>query len=270
VGDLSNTGFDFALNYDLIRSSQADGFNLTLNAVGNFNETEVNNIPTEDGQTLNNDGFTGSRNGGILNEYFLIRYVGVNPANGNLLFLTADGEVTENPDADTDRVWLGKNLIPKWQGSFGFNLEYKGFFMTTQFNYVTGVHRWDQELEGFLNPNFAGSFRTSRDLLRVWTPDNPVTDVPSYDAFNRDAFTFVSDRYLREADYLRLRFAQIGYNFPQRILGNTGISRLRVFGNTENLFTITKWRGFDAEAQNNGFGLYPTPRIFSFGFEIGF
>jgi len=270
VGDLSNTGFDFTLNYDLIRRSEPDGLNLTLNVLGNFNETQVNNIPTEDGQTLNNDGFTGSRNGGILNEFFLIRYVGVNPANGNLLFLTADGEVTENPDADTDRVWLGKNLIPKWQGSFGFNLEYKGFFMTTQFNYVTGVHRWDQDLEGFLNPNFVGSFRTSRDLLRVWTPENPVTDVPSYDAFNRDAFTFVSDRYLKEADYLRLRFAQIGYNFSQRILGNTGISRLRVFGNAENLFTITKWRGFDAEAQANGFGLYPTPRIFSVGFEIGF
>jgi TonB-linked SusC/RagA family outer membrane protein len=270
TGDLSNTGFDFKLNYDLIRSSQPDGFNLTLNTVGNFNETKVNNIPTSDGEILNPDGFRGSRNGGVLNEYFLVRYAGVNPANGNLLFYTADGDVTETPDADTDRVWLGKNLIPKWQGSFGFNLDFKGFFLTTQFNYVTGVHRLDYDLEGFVNPNYIGQFRTSRDLLRVWTPDNPVTDIPSYDAFNRDAYTFVSDRFLKEADYIRLRFAQIGYDFPKRFLENTGISRLRVFGNAENLFTWSKWRGFDAEAQSIRFFLYPTPRILSVGFELGF
>ena len=270
IGDLSNEGFDFTLSYDVIRSLEPDGFNLSLNAVANFNETGIDNIPTEDGQRLNDDGVTGTRNNGILNEYFLIRYAGVNPANGNLLFFTADGEVTETPDADTDRVWLGRNLIPKWQGSFGFNMDYKGFFLTTQFNYVTGVDRLDFDLQNFQDPNNIGQFRTSRDLLRAWTPENRVTDIPSYDAFNRDAFTTLSDRYLREADYLRLRFAQVGYNFPNRFLENTGISRLRIFGNAENLFTISKWRGFDAEAQSNTSLLYPTPRIFSVGFEIGF
>lgn len=270
IGNLTNQGFDFTASYHLIRSAEPEGFNLVLNAVGNFNETLIDNIPTQKGQRLNPDGVTGTRNGGILNEYFVIRYAGVNPANGNLLFLTADGEVTENPNADTDRVWLGKSLIPKWQGSFGFNIDYKGFFLTTQFNYVTGVDRIDGDLANFQDPNNIGVFRSSRDLLRAWTPDNRVTDIPSYSAFNRDAFTGNSDRYLREADYLRLRFLQLGYRFPQRYLENTGISRLQIFGNAENLFTLSKWRGFDAEAQTNTNLLYPTPRIFSVGFEIGF
>ncbi len=270
IGNLTNKGFDFTVNYHLIRSAEPDGFNLVLNAVGNFNETSVDNIPTADGQRLNVDGLTGTRNGGILNEYFLIRYAGVNPANGNLLFLTADGEVTENPNADTDRVWLGKNLIPKWQGSFGFNMDYKGFFLTTQFNYVTGVDRLDFDLQAFQDPNNIGQFRSSRDLLRAWTPDNRITDIPAFDASNRDAFSGNSDRYLREADYLRLRFMQFGYKFPERFLGKTGISRLQIFGNVENLFTLSKWRGFDAEAQSNTGLLYPTPRIYAIGFEIGF
>ncbi|MDM9631598.1 SusC/RagA family TonB-linked outer membrane protein [Robiginitalea aurantiaca] len=269
TGELFNRGFDFTLNWDVIRSTKADGFNLTLNGVGNFNETEIANVPTDNGEVLNaNDNRVGLRNGGVFNEYFLLRYAGVNPANGNLLFLTADGDVTENPDADTDRVWLGKNLIPKWQGSFGFNMDFKGFFMTTQFNYVTGVDRFDNDLSGFQNPDNIGQFRTTRDLLRAWTPENRVTDIPSYDAFNRAAFT--SDRYLREADYVRLRFLQLGYNFPQRFIEKTGFSRLRIFGNAENLFTWTKWRGFDAEAQNNTSRLYPTPRIISLGVELGF
>ncbi|MCO5725935.1 SusC/RagA family TonB-linked outer membrane protein [Robiginitalea marina] len=263
TGDLTNRGLDFTLNWDVIRSDDPDGFRLTLNAVGNYNETELSNLPNEEGEIIG----TG-RNGGRLFEYFTLRYAGVNPANGNLLFFTADGDVTENPNADTDRVWLDKNIFPDWQGSFGFNMDYKGFFLTTQFNYVTGVDRFDNDLAGFQNPDNIGQFRTSRDLFRAWTPDNRVTDIPSYDAFNRAAFA--SDRFLREADYVRLRFASIGYNFPRKFVEKAGISRLRVFGNAENLFTWTKWRGFDAEAQDNTSRLYPTPRTLSVGFELGF
>ena len=271
VGDLTNRGMDLSLRWDVLRSSEPEGFNLSLSGVVNFNETRVNNIPTDNGESLDDNGLTGRRNGGIFNEYYLLRYAGVNPSSGNLLFRTAEGELTENPNADTDRVWLGKNLIPDWQGSFGFNMDYKGFFLTTQFNFVTGVDRFDFDLAQFQSPDEIGVYRSSRDLLRVWTPENPRTDIPSYDAFNRASFT--SDRYLREADYLRLRFAQIGYDFPARFLDKTGISSLRIFGNAENLFTWTKWRGFDAEAQANtsvGAPLYPTPRIMSIGVELGF
>ena len=262
TGDLKNTGLDISINYDLIRAKSPDGLNLTLNFVGNYNKQELDNIPNEEGELIG----TG-RNGGKLFEYFTIRYAGVNPANGNLLFLTADGDVTENPDADTDRVWLDKNIFPDWNGSVGFNLDYKGFFLQTQFNYTIGVDRFDNDLNSFQNPDNIGQFRSSRDLFRAWTPDNRITDIPRYDAPNRAAFA--SDRYLREADYVRLRFATFGYNFPKRFLEGTGIKNLNVFCNAENLFTISKWRGFDAEALSNTSRLYPTPRTISFGFELG-
>ncbi len=263
TGTLTNTGFDLTLNYDVIRSNQPDGFNLGVTLVGNYNKQELGDLPSEDGELIG----TG-RNGGKLFEYFTIRYAGVNPANGNLLFLDADGNVTENPDADTDRVWLDKNIFPDYNGSFGINMDYKGFFLQTQFNYTLGVDRFDNDLAGFYNPDNIGQFRNSRDILRVWTPDNRVTDIPSYDATNRNSFA--STRFLRNADYLRLRFASIGYSFPKKLLEGTGFSSLRVFGNGENLFTISEWRGFDAEALSNTSRLYPTPRTYSVGFELGF
>jgi TonB-linked SusC/RagA family outer membrane protein len=262
TGTLTNTGVDLTLRYNLINSLD-DGFNLELFMVGNYNKQELGDLPSEDGELIG----TG-RDGGKLFEYYTIRYAGVNPANGNLLFLDADDNITENPDADTDRVWLDKNIFPDFNGSFGVNLDYKGFFVQTQFNYTMGVDRYDFDLASFQNPDNVGQFRNSRDLLRVWTPDNPVTDIPSYDAFNRSSFT--SDRYLRDADYIRLRFASIGYNFPAKFLEGTGFSRLRIFGNAENLFTITEWRGFDAEAQTNTSRQYPSPRTLSVGFEFGF
>ncbi len=275
IGELENRGVDLTLNYDLIRSNTEGGLNLTLNFVGNYNETEIISLPTEDG-TIPNPGGVGNiglREGGIFNEYFVYRYAGVNPANGNLLFLDADGNTTENPNVDTDRVYLGKNSVPDYQGSFGFNLDYKGFFLSTQFNYVVGVDRFDFDLSGFQNPDNIGQFRTSRDLFRAWTPDNRVTDIPSFDAANR-ALGGGSDRFLRSADYLRLRFAQIGYNFPQKFIEGTGFTNIRIFGNAENLFTLTEWRGFDPEVINATnpvqSRLYPTPRQFSIGFEFGF
>ena len=262
TGSLKNTGVDLSLTYNLINGGD-DGLKLALTMVGNYNKQELSDLPSEDGELIG----TG-RNGGKLFEYYTIRYAGVNPANGNLLFLDADDNITENPDADTDRVWLDKNIYPDFNGSFGFNLDYKGFFLQTQFNYTIGVDRYDFDLSGFQNPDNVGQFRNSRDLLRVWTPENRITDIPSYDAFNRASFN--SDRYLRNADYLRLRFVSLGYNFPTRMLEGTGFSRLRVFGNAENLFTISEWRGFDAEALSNTSRLYPTPKTLSIGFEFGF
>jgi TonB-linked SusC/RagA family outer membrane protein len=262
TGTLKNTGVDLSLNYNILNGGD-DGVNLVLNFVGNYNKQELGDLPSEDGELIG----TG-RNGGKLFEYYTIRYAGVNPANGNLLFFDANGAVTENPNADTDRVWLDKNIFPDFNGSFGFNLDYKGFFVQTQFNYTVGVDRYDFDLSGFQNPDNIGQFRSSRDLFRAWTPDNRITDIPAYDAFNRAAFA--SDRYVTDADYIRLRFASIGYSFPARLLEGTGFSRLRIFGNAENLFTITKWRGFDAEALDNTSRIYPTPRTLSVGFELGF
>ncbi len=263
VGDLFNRGVDVQLDYDLIRGTSDDDFNLSLTFVGNYNETELQNLPSEEGEIIG----TG-RNGGKLFEYFTIRYAGVNPANGELLFYNAAGDVTENPNADTDRVWLDQNIFPDFNGSFGLNADYKGFFLTTQFNYTIGVDRFDNDLASFQNPDNIGQFRHSVDILRAWQQPGDVTDIPALRASNRNSVG--STRYLRDADYLRLRFVSIGYNMPSKYLDNTGFSSMRFYANGENLLTFSEWRGFDAEALSNTSRLYPTPRTFSVGVELGF
>ena len=264
TGSLFNRGVDFNLNYDVIRNKD---MKFTLNFVGNYNETELQDIPNDEGEIIGI-----GRNGGILDEYFRVRYVGVNPANGNLLFLDADGNVTENPNLDTDAVWTGKNPYPDWLGSFGFNFDWKGFYVQTQFNYALGIDNLDFDYYGRVNPNTIGQFRTSRDLLDAWTPNNRVTSVPSLTAANLNTAGQAgvsSDRFLLSADYVRLRFLAIGYNFPQKFLEGTGIKKLGIFFNGENVLTITKWRGFDVEGLTSQQNEYPTPRILSLGFEIG-
>lgn len=259
VGSLTNKGFDLQLAYDLINK---DDLRITFNAVGNYNKNALADLPSENGEI---QGI--GRNGGPIREIFAVRYAGVNPANGNLLFLDREGNLTENPNADTDRVWTGKNTTPDAQGSFGFDIDYKGFFLQSQFQYVIGVDRFDFDYAGFVDPSDIGSFNLSADLLRAWTPTNRVTDIPSLRATN---LNIGSDRFLVPSDYVRLRNITFGYNIPSDYLANTGFRKVRIFANAENLFTLTKFRGFDASLRDvTASRRFPTPRIISFGVELG-
>ena len=258
TGSMHNNGFDFDLTYDLIRGSD---LNVSISAVGNINDNYLADIPNETGEIIGI-----GRNGGPIGERYEIRYAGVNPANGNVLFLDKDDNLTETPDADTDRVWTGKNLTPEVQGSFSFNGDYKGFFIQAQFNYTLGVDFSDFDYANFVDPSDIGTFNLSSDILRAWTPENRVTDIPTIFP-GSNVGVYDSDRYVVSRDFLRLRFLTFGYNFPKEYLDKTNISNLRLFMNGENLVTLTKFRGYDASSRTTGRS-YPTPRIFSLGLEI--
>jgi len=278
IGSLVNRGFDYELNYDLIRSNKARGLNITVGALANYNETELKNLPNDDGEVIRGSGEFSvglGRNGGMLFEYYGLRYAGVNPANGNLLYFDENDNVTENPNPDTDADWLGINILPDWTGTFKLDVQYKGFFLNTQWSYATGVDRIDNTYESFTNPDDIGQFNFSADILRAWSEPGDITDQPRPNATNRN--DFASDRFMRDADFLRLRFGSFGYNFPKKYLKNTGIRNASVFVNAENLITFTEWRGFDPETRNANFDAggttgrgYPTPKTISFGLELGF
>ena len=133
------------------------------------------------------------------------------------------------------------------------------------------VDRHDVIYYELINNGFAlTNFQLSRDILNAWTPDNRITDIPSITSTNATILRQGSDRFLFESDFLRLRFINLGYNFPKKFLEGTGITNLKLFGSAENLVTFTKWRGYDAESRVTETRQYPTPRILTFGIEIGF
>lgn len=267
TGSLKNSGFDIQLNYDFLTLS--NGLKLTAFFNTNFNKQEIIDLPTPDGTIPDGDGNDILREGSILNEYWVYRYVGVNPANGNLLFLDANDELTESPSPDNDRINTGKNIYPDYNGSFGLRGDFKGVFFDVQFNYTTGVYRFDFDYDDLIDPTSIGQFRSSNDLNRAWENEGDVTDIPSLNATNL-ALDDNSDRFLQKSDYVRLRFLKFGYNFNQDLLSKLNLSRLSLYFNAENLNTWTGWRGYDAESINSTSRRYPSPRIMSLGLEVGF
>src|SRR5690606_8893229 len=142
-------------------------FQLTLSANGSYNKNKIIDIAAEEGRVSQT--YQVYENGHPMLEYFLVRYAGVNPANGNALFYTADGQLTESPDEDLDRVHTGKTFFPIYQGGFGFNAEYKNFFLTTQFNFVADIWRFDWDYESLMSTGPSGEFgqfNKSSDLTR--------------------------------------------------------------------------------------------------------
>jgi hypothetical protein len=268
-GSLRNKGVELALKYDLSRSLSLGGFRLSVSGNGSYNKNEIIELSNQSGRIDN--GLTILENGRIMNEFFLVRYAGVNPANGNLLFLDKNGVATENPNGRDDRVYTGKSSIPKYQGGFGFDTSYKGFYLNTQFNFVLDVYRFDYDLAGLQDPNKLGNFNATTDLLRAWTPANRITDIPSLNATNL-SLDQDSDRNLKDASYLRLRNIAFGYSFPKEYLNKSFITSLKIFTQAENYFTWSKWRGWDAESSFRGADQYqyPTPKILTFGLEMQF
>ncbi|WP_114819031.1 SusC/RagA family TonB-linked outer membrane protein [Chryseobacterium sp. KLBC 52] len=263
---LQNKGIELNLAYDVIRNKEND-ISLTFRVNGSINNQKISGIQSGNGRIT--DGLVVTENGGLLREYFLYKYLGVNPSDGNLLFEDADGNPTESPK-DSDRKRMGVNKLPKYQGGFGFDFSYKNFFVSSTFTFVAKLKRIDGDMSDIYNPNNLASFNVDRDLLNAWTTTNTNTDVPSLKAANV-GLQGNSDRFLVDASYLRLRNVQLGYRIPKRFLKGTFISDMSFTLQGENLLTFTKWRGYDVESPNGSDQQrYPSPRVVTFGFDVKF
>jgi outer membrane receptor protein involved in Fe transport len=267
AASLRNFGHEIQLAYDLIKND-ANEMKLTIRANAAHNTNEVNGIISNNGR-IQHTTVNVSDNGGMYYEYYTIPYVGVNEANGELLFLDINGNVTETVTA-ADQRKTGKSFQPKWQGGFGFDFDYKGFFAATTFTFTTDVWRFDTDYESLMDPTNLGQFTVVEELANAWTATNTNTDVPSLSAANLGSDD-LSDRFLRDASYVRLRNLQIGYKVPKKFLEKTFISDLTFNIQGENLVNFTKWKGYDPESPRiEDLYQYPTPRIYTFGLDIKF
>jgi TonB-linked SusC/RagA family outer membrane protein len=181
---------------------------------------------------------------------------------------------------DKDRTIIG-NPNPKF--SYGLNLEfdYKGFDLTAFFYGVAGKEsfnytKWWTDFSG----GFPGG-RSKRALYDSWLPDGsrPNAKTPIQEAgYNGTSLGgAVNSYYVEKSSYFRLRNLQIGYTLPLSVINKAKLSKVRVYLQGTNLFTITKYSGLDPEiltkddrAAGIDGGIYPTVRQFLLGASINF
>lgn len=182
-----------------------------------------------------------------------------------------------------DRTYIG-SFLPKFTYSLNYTASYHNFDIAVFFQGVQGNKILNAEniiLEGM--PRL---FNAGTQVLNAWTPTNSNSDIPRAIAGDPNRNGRLSTRWIEDGSYLRLKNLMIGYTIPETVLKgwiNNSISHLKVYVSSQNLFTLTKYNGFDPEVGNknqntsggnltNGvdFGQYPAARSFQFGVQASF
>lgn len=178
--------------------------------------------------------------------------------------LNGDGTITE-----TDRTFIG-NPTPKWNYGLTLNAAYKGFDIVVFGQGVAG----NQIFQGLRRLDIANA-NWQTDALDRWT--GPATSTTFPRIVNGDPnknFQNPSSFYLEKGDFFRLKTLQIGYSLPPALISKVAMKKARVYIMSQNLFTLTKYTGYDPEIGGSVLsidkGIYPQARSFMVGLNIGF
>lgn len=301
VGAMRNTGFEFQGEFFSPRN-QAFLWNVSANLSTNTNE--VLRLAVEDGSIFFGasqvgQGFTGefaptvTRVGDPVFSFFGFETDGIwqtavdideadalddnsatsfqdNASPGDIRFVdqNGDGQITEQ-----DRVILG-SYLPDFIYGVNFNGTFRNFDLSLflQGSQGNDIYNGFRSLRYQTTRLFNGA---PEKFLDAWTPQNVNTDVPRVALTDPNNNRRMSDRFLEDGSYLRLKNVTLGYRVP---FGNDGIlSSLRLYVSAQNAITITGYSGLDPEIGQITGGLvgfdagrYPVARSFLFGAQIGF
>lgn len=323
VGSVKNNGFEFSVDY---RDNSHDfkyGVNVNLTTVKNKIERlspgkdAVANLQSLGFPTTGNTSwavFSMSKVGGSIGEFYGFQTDGIiqnqaeiDALNANARRLNQDDNVwyiasgtapgdrkfiDQNGDGvitDADRVSLGSPL-PKFYGGINLSGEYKGFDFNLFFNYSVGNKILNFVKRNLISMGGEGSIglqNVGKEFYdNRWTETNPTNKYPRAVWSDVSGNSRVSDAFVEDGSYLRLKNIEVGYTLPANILKKASISKLRIFASVQNLFTITGYSGMDPEigqsmssstgvaggvtASGVDVGIYPYSRFFTMGFNLEF
>ena len=263
VGAMVNRGVEFNVNATVL---QTQDFFWSVNANVGYNHNRLTELYNGVDEYETSNTSTKLVVGHPVGEFYINRYAGVNPANGDALWYDKDGNIT-NELRDEDKVMIGKTYHAPWQGGFGTNVSWKGLSLSAQFSCVGD--RWMINNDRYFDES-NGRFMTynqSSRLLNRWKQPGDITDIPRH-----GEYTEFDSRLLEDASFLRLKNLSLGYSFPEQLLAKTKVlSRAKIYMQAQNLFTITDFSGMDPESTGNVYkAQYPASRQFTLGVELTF
>lgn len=186
--------------------------------------------------------------------------------SGDVRFVDVDGNGIIDAN---DRTDIGKGM-PDW--TFGFNLgvSWKNFDLNMMWQGTAGNDIYDATRRTDIATSNLPSW-----MLNRWTGEGTSNRIPRFvqgDNVNWQS----SDLYVYDGSYLRLKNIQLGYTLPAALTQKVFISSLRFYVAAENLFTFTKYHGFDPEISSGGtslgidYGVYPQARVWTIGASLSF
>ena len=264
IGAMTNTGFDLDVTVDILKTKD---FHWTFKTNMNYNKNKITELFA--GRNEYVLGTTGMKLqvGKPYGEFYMVREAGVDPQDGMPMWLDANGNKTKKYDANSMSVFTGKQRYAPWSGGFSTTFQWKNLTVSADFAWQAKKYMLNNDLFFIRNAKFASSWNQSVDMLNIWTKPGQVTNIP------KTGFTKEYDtRLLENASFLRFKNLTVQYELPKSWLFATRVIKsAKVFGIARNLFTITKYTGYDPEPDINVVKFnYPNTRQFVIGAELSF
>lgn len=269
AGEIENKGLELGLNTKNLTGEFKwnSSFNISFNknevvALGLLKKIQYQNL-TSVGESV-----ILLAEGIPLGSFYGYKVDGVDPATGSLMYqdINGDGQISTD-----DRTIIG-NPNPDYTFGFSNNFSYKGFTLDAL---ITGSQGGDIFNASRMDLTLMNNYNNqSTEVLNRWTTPGQVTDVPRANDPNA---LHVSDRYVEDGSYVRLKAVTLGYQFK---LESLKLDAVKLYVTGQNLYTITNYKGFDPEvgAFNNATGIgqgidlgtYPQVKTFIFGLKANF
>lgn len=190
--------------------------------------------------------------------------VGAAPGDIRFKDLNNDGVIN-----DEDRTVLG-NPNPNWFFSMSNNLSYRGFELSVFLQGVAGNKIYNAN--NIDNEGMSAAYNQTTAVLNRWTGEGTSYSMPRAVWGDPNQNSRVSNRFVENGSYLRLKNITLSYSFPKKWMQKIQIENARLSFSCENVATLTGYSGFDPEVDVNGIdqGRYPISRTFSMGLNFNF
>ncbi|SEK36905.1 SusC/RagA family TonB-linked outer membrane protein [Parapedobacter koreensis] len=289
IADMSNSGVELELGY----RNQLGEFNFSIDGNVSYLKNEVTNLGTGISYLSGGQGFQSSSYpitrtalGEAFNSFFGFQTLGIfqtqeeisnyvnneggliqpnaSPGDFKWADIDGDGSITED-----DRTFIG-DPTPNWTYGLTLSLAWRGFDAVIFGQGVAG----NKIFQGLRRLDMTTA-NYQRKALGRWTGSGSSNTFPRLnDADPNDNFTNPSDFYLEDGAYFRLKTLQLGYSLPAQLTKKMGLQKTRIYIMSENLFTLTKYTGYDPEIGGGVMsidrGIYPQARSFMIGLNVGF
>ncbi len=268
VGSLENKGLELSINLVPVRLKD---FSWEINASYTANRNKVTSLPA--GDQLNGNFLL--RVGQPFYSFYTRGWAGVDPANGDALWYTdSTRTTTTNLKTKAALFLVGKQADPKYYGTVGSTVNYKGFTLNFDFYYNFGNHFNESAFNYAMDGTYSTRGKYFVNMTR-WQKPGDITDVPKYIYNDSRGAATGSDRTLFSGDYIRLRNVQLMYKYNDKIaLAKYHISGITVYARGTNLFTKTYAKNILSDPEqgitgNNGQQVLPSSSL-TFGLNINF
>lgn len=288
VGTMENSGVEFELGY---KFHIADA-EFSINGNASYLKNKLINLGNDTGYA-NYDTFQGvgtitrAMNGMPFPYFYGLKTDGIFQSWDEVnSYVNGDGELIQ-PDAqpgyvrfvdvngdgtidDDDRTYIGKGM-PDWTFGFNFSAAWRGFDFSMMWQGTAGNDIFDATRRIDITSSNLPSY-----MLNRWTGYGTSNKYPIFIAGDSSDNWTSSDLYIYDGSYMRLKNIELGYTLPRKLTQKVFINSLRVYVSAENLFTFTKYHGFDPEISSGGtslgvdYGVYPQARVWRVGFNLEF